>query len=181
MIYLLIESNKLVSILNKVEDSRFAKENGAAIVEFAFSALLFFSLLFAVMEFGYMYWVNLTMQHAVRDAVRYASVTGPSNFPSPSILNPSTQAEQRCNALVKAIKDNSLRIYDSVSPVVNFKTVTAGGSVVNIGSGCGSANEIILVNLDCTLPLITPLMRPFFLNGKYSFSVSATMKNEAFK
>lgn len=171
----------MVSLVKKIEDSKCAKEKGAAIVEFAFSALLFLSILFAVLEFGYMYWVNLTMQHAVRDAVRYSSVTGPSSFALPTQQNPETQAEQRCNALIKAIKDNSLRIYDSLSPVVNFKTVTTGGSVVNIGSGCGAANEIILVNLDCTLPLITPLMQPFFMNGKYSFSVSAAMKNEAFK
>lgn len=157
------------------------KQQGAALVEFAFSATLFFTLLFAVMEFGYMYWANLTMQHAIRDAVRYAAVTGPSSFSVPTKQNPQTQAEQRCNALKKAVKDNSLRLYDSLSPVVSFKTVNAGGQVVNIGSGCGGANEIILVNIDCTLSLITPIMRPFFANGRYRFSVSATMKNEAFK
>jgi Flp pilus assembly protein TadG len=158
------------------------KEKGAALVEFAMVAVFFITVLFAIIEFGYLYWVNLTMQHAVREGARYAAVTGPSNFSAPTPQNPASQAEQRCNAVVDAIKTNSMGLYDKVSPNLTFSTVnTDTGNIVAIDSNCGGATEIIMIKLACTLPLITPIMRPFFTNGEYNFNVSATMKNEGFK
>lgn len=53
------------------------KEKGAALVEFALTAWLFFIVLFGIIEFSYLWWVNLTMQHAMREGARYAAVTGP--------------------------------------------------------------------------------------------------------
>jgi len=151
------------------------KEKGAALVEFALVAPLFFLVLFAIIEFGYLYWANLSMQHAVREGARYA-ITGRSDLDP----NPDPALRNRCVAAVEAIRGNSMGFYDKVSPVVTFRTIDAAGNVVNIGSGCGAASQIIVIHLDCTLPLITPIMRPFFTNGEYNFAVSATMRNEAF-
>jgi Flp pilus assembly protein TadG len=158
------------------------KEKGAALVEFALAAMLFLTVLFSIIEFSYLWWVNLTMQHAMREGARYAAVTGPSNFPTPTPQNPATQAEQRCNAVGDAIRANSMGLYDRVSPTLTYSTVNRStGNIVAIGSGCGGANDIIMIKLVATLPLITPILKPFFTNGKYSFTVSATMQNENFK
>ena len=155
------------------------KEKGSAIVEFALAALFFMMVLFAIIEFSYLYWVNLSMQHAVREGARYASVTGPSGFTPTST---KTSAELRCAAVVDAIKANSMGVYDRVSPSLTYSTVDpATGNIVAIGSGCGGASQIIMIKLVCARPLITPIMKPFFTNGKYNFTVSATMMNEAFK
>jgi hypothetical protein len=159
----------------KKDESVNVKEKGAALVEFALVAILFFTMLFAIIEFGYLYWVNLSMQHAVREGARYA-VTGRTDFDP----NPDPTLRNRCVAAVEAIKGSSMGFYDKVSPVVTFRTIDAAGNVVPIGSGCGAANQIIVIHLDCTLPLITPIIQPFFTNGEYKFAVSATMKNEAF-
>ncbi len=157
------------------------KEKGAAIVEFALVAVFFITVLIAIIEFGYLYWVNLTMQHAVREGARYAAVTGPSNF-TVTPQNPATQAQQRCDAVVGAIKANSMGLYDSLSPSLTYSTVDpATGVIVAMGSGCGGASQVIMIKLACTLPLMTPIMKPFFTNGQYNFTVSATMKNETFK
>lgn len=158
------------------------KEKGAALVEFALTAWLFFIVLFGIIEFSYLWWVNLTMQHAMREGARYAAVTGPSNFPTPTLQNPTTQAEQRCNAVSDAIRANSMGLYAKVSPSLTYSTVNRNtGNIVSIDSGCGGANDIIMIRLACTLPLITPFIKPFFTNGNYSFSVNATMQNENFK
>ena len=162
----------------KKDESVNTKQKGAAVVEFALVAMLFFTVLFAIIEFGYLYWANLTMQHAVREGARYAVVTSPANFPIPTPQNPATQAEQRCNAVRNAIESNSMGFYARVSPVVTFRTIDAAGNVVNLGSGCGAANQIIVTHLACTLPLLTPMMQPFFSNGVYQFNVSATMRNQ---
>jgi len=39
---------------------------------------------------------------------------------------------------------------------------------------------IIVLQLNCAWPMLTPLARPFFAGGTYSFSVAATMRNEGF-
>jgi len=157
------------------------KEKGAALVEFALAALIFITVVFAIIEFGYLFWVNLSMQHAVREGARYAAVTGTSGFVQPLPTDP-TPVEQRCAALVSAIRANSMGVYDRVSPSLTYSTVDpVTGIITPISSGCGGAGQIIMIKIDCALPLITPMMKPFFPNGKYTFTVGATMQNEAFK
>lgn len=163
-----------------------AKVKGSALVEFALVAVLFFTILLSIIEFGYLFWGNLSMQHAVREGARFAVVTGVSGF-TQTPLSP-TPIQQRCNAVIVQTKDHSMGFYDKVSPVVLFRTIDAAGNVVNIGSGCGAAQQIVMIHIDCSLPLITPFTRllelmgtSIFSDGKYHFSVSATMRNEAFK
>ncbi len=58
---------------------RLAKQNrrgerGAALVEFAISASVFFTLMFAVIEFGRALWVHNALADAARRGARYAVV-----------------------------------------------------------------------------------------------------------
>jgi len=157
------------------------KENGSALVEFALVAVIFFTVLFSIIEFGYLFWGNLSMQHAVREGARFAVVTGVD----PTKPDP---IQDRCSRVIKYTEDNSMGFYQKVSPIVTFRTVNDDGTVVNIGSGCGAAQQIVVTHIDCTLPLITPFSQlltllgtSMFKDGNYNFSVSATMRNEAFK
>lgn len=154
--------------------TRRVRERGAAAVEFALAAILFFTVLFAIIDFSYLFFANLTMQHAVREGARYA-VTGQS------ALDPTPQgtAQDRCDAAVQRIRDQSMGLYDRMTPTVVFKTVNDDGSISKVA--CASANQIIVIEVSCALPLLTSFLQPFFANGKYSFRASATMKNEAFK
>lgn len=167
------------------------KEKGAALVEFALAAVIFFTMLFSIIEFGYLFWGNLSMQHAVREGSRYAVVTGTSGFAIPTPQDLRTQAQKRCDAVIKYTEDNSLGFYAKVSPVVTFKIVDdTTGDVLDIGSDpsvCGAAEKIVVIRIDCTLPLITPFSQllgllggSIFADGNYKFSVSTTMRNEAF-
>jgi len=38
----------------------------------------------------------------------------------------------------------------------------------------------VVLRLDCTWKLATPIVAAFFPNGEYKFTVAATMQNEAF-
>ena len=137
------------------------KEKGAALVEFALVALIFITVVFAIIEFGYLYWVNLSMQHAVREGARYAAVTGPSGFIQTLPTDPTPTA-QRCAKLVDAIRANSMGVYDRVSPSLTYSTVDpVTGAITPISSDCGSASQIIMIKIVCALPLITPMMKPF--------------------
>jgi Flp pilus assembly protein TadG len=151
-------------------------QHGAATVEFALTATLFLAVLFALIDFAYLFWGNLSMAHAVREGARYA-VTGQSG------LDPSPQgtAQDRCDAAVEAIKNQSMGFYARVSPVVTFKTLNSDGSITLVPvNSCAASNQIIVISIANTLPLLTPFLKPFFTNGKYTFTVSTTMKNEGF-
>lgn len=153
------------------------RQRGASAVEFALIAPVLFMLMFIALDMGLALWVNLTMQYAVREGARYA-VTGQSN------LDPAASGQQRYLAVIQEIKNNSMGLYNMVDPsyvvTVNgtASSYSAQGSYSN--SMFGSAGDIIVLQLNCTWPLLTPLIRPFFAGGNYSFSVAATMRNEGF-
>ncbi|RZI42421.1 pilus assembly protein [Herbaspirillum sp. HC18] len=148
------------------------RQRGASAVEFAIIAPLLFFLLFAIVDACAMLWVNLTMQHAVREGARYA-VTGRTD------LDPNASNQQRFRAVIEKIKDSSMGLYDKVEPRING---IGYGETDKYNSGMfGVAGEIFVLRIDCSWPLLTPLLQPFFDNGTYRFSVAATMRNEAFR
>jgi hypothetical protein len=125
----------------------------------------------AIVELGVLFWVNMTMQHAVREGARYA-ITGRKD------LDPNENEDERlrASAILEKIKISSLGLYDSV--VIEPVTITdpAGTEL----PGFGGPGQIVVINLDCSWPLLTPLVRPFFDEGTYNFKVSSAMRNENF-
>jgi hypothetical protein len=161
--------------------SRLAKvrQRGVAMIEFALTAPVFLLLIFLIIDFSYLFWVNLTMQHAVREGVRFAVVGRTLADPN----DPQGQTQlNHCDSAKEFIRRNAMGLYDKLNPTIAFNTVDASGNVVPVPSGsCWSAGQIIMVDATTEMPLLTPLVRPFFPDGTYVFSVSTTMKNEAFK
>lgn len=51
-------------------------ERGAELVEFGLASILFFMLLFGIMEFGRAMWIYDTVAHAAKEGARYAIVRG---------------------------------------------------------------------------------------------------------
>ncbi len=150
------------------------RQRGVAVVEFAFAAMLFFTLVFSILDWSYLFWANLTMQHAAREGARYA-VTGQSGMsPTPG---------DRCAAAREMIRQQSMGLYEQTSAVTIFKTINSAGVITTLGSGsCYGAGQVIIVQVDSRLAPLTPFLRPFFAStgNEYRFSVSTTMKNEAF-
>ena len=149
---------------------------GQTTVEFALTALILFAVLFALIDFAIMFFVNLTMQHAVREGARYA-ITGQGG----------KNGEQRRKALVEQIRKCSYGLYEKnanphkdpeVSVVVPKSSATFSNYTGTPVNDTGSPNEIIVVKLAYSWPLLTPILTPFFANGEYSFVVRATMRHE---
>ena len=61
------------TLLNKLR-KRGKDERGAALVEFAIMAVLLFSLLFGMVEYGWVFANNLDARHGAREAARLAAV-----------------------------------------------------------------------------------------------------------
>lgn len=147
------------------------KERGASAVEFAIVAPVVIFLLIAIVELCAVFWVNLTMQYAVREGARYA-VTGRND------LDPNPTNDRRYRAVVASIRANSMGLFDKVEPRIN--NINYGNPSAYNDTMFGRAGEIFVLRIDCSWPLMTPLLRPFFTDGKYNFSVATTMRNEAF-
>ena len=161
--------------------TRIKTERGSNMVEFALIAPMLFFLMFVIMELGVMFWVNLTMQYAVREGARY-SITGQSN------LDPATANQQRYLAVIQRIKDSSMGMYSKLNPTISVNGTSIASSAYN-NSMFGAAGDIVVLKLDCTWPVVTPAWRLMALinpgvlpspPGTYVFSVAATMRNEAF-
>jgi Flp pilus assembly protein TadG len=153
------------------------QQRGVSTIEFALIAPVLFLLLFIAIDLGLLLWVNLTMQYAVREGARYA-VTGQSN------LDPDTSSQQRYLAVIQEIKDSSMGLYNIVNPSY---VITINGTTQNYSDQSsynsnmfGNPDDIVVLQLNCTWPLLTPLVQPFFAGGNYAFSVAATMRNEDF-
>jgi Flp pilus assembly protein TadG len=152
------------------------KDNGQTLVEFALVLPVFFVLLFGFMDLGIMFFVNLTMQHAVREGTRYA-ITGQS------------EGTDRRSAMIQKIKDSSYGLYDKnlhdpKDPVINViipskVTYTNYSGTPQTGNP-GNSGDVVVVSLTYTWPLLTPILRPFFSGGQYTFTVKSTMRNESF-
>lgn len=153
------------------------RQTGVAAVEFALVALFFFSLLFSILDWSYLFFTNLSMQHAVREGARYA-VVGRSD------LAPDDRPGDRCAAVKEKIREQSWGLYERTHSETTFKTINPAGNIITIGSGsCYGAGQLIVVEVDSRLTPVTPFLRPFFhaTNGEYRFKVAATMKNEAWR
>ncbi len=149
------------------------RERGSAVVEMALIAPLVILLLIGIIEMSLVFYTTLTMQYAVREGARYA-VTGRVD------KDPATANQQRYLAVVQAIKNNSAGLYTKVNPVISVNGTVYASSSAYSSTMFGGPGDIVVIRLDCTWPLATPLIAAFFTGGKYKFAVAATMQNESF-
>jgi hypothetical protein len=140
-------------------------KKGQTTVEFALIGILLFGLVFAVIDFGTMLYVNLTMQHAVREGARYA-ITGPNPL--------AGDPRDRRTLVIDKIHDSSVGLCDKNPCTISFVNLPNDPNV-------GAPSELITIRVAYSWPLLTPIVKPFFPDGKYSFTVGATMRNEPFE
>ena len=159
-----------------IRQTRRYRQSGATIVEMAIVTPVFLLVLLALVEFGLMFFVTLTMQYAVREGARYA-VTGQSN------LDPNTASQQRYAAVIQRIRSSSMGLYNKLgqdgksAPVISVNGTTYQSSTYG-NAMFGAAGGIVVLKLDCYWKVTTPLISTFFPDGKYHFVVAATMRNE---
>jgi Flp pilus assembly protein TadG len=148
------------------------RQSGATVVEMAIIAPVFLLVMLALVELSLMFFATLTMQYAVREGARYA-ITGQSD------LDPATSNQQRYNAVIQSMRDNSLGFYDRLTPRISVNGV--GYTSSNYGNSMfGTAGSIVVLQLTTDWPVTTPLLSQLFKDGKYTFVVGATMRNEYF-
>lgn len=146
------------------------RQSGTTLVEMAIIAPLFILVLIAIIEVSFMFFTTLTMQYAVREGARFA-ITGRANETGGS--------QQRYTTIIAKIKDNSLGMYDRVAPVISVNG-TGYTAKTYSNSMFGVAGDMVVIKLDCSWTVTTPLLSSFFTDGVYKFQVATTMRNEFF-
>lgn len=145
---------------------RFGSARGQTLLETAIVAVLFFLLTFGVLDFGRMFYVQMTLQNAVREAGRFAS-TG-NHLPDP---NHKWQSLSRIDSIIQVATRAALG-----TSVSNIQITSQQG-----GKGsAGGPGDTVTVSITTNLKLITPLIAAFFPGGQYTFTSSTTFKNEPF-
>jgi Flp pilus assembly protein TadG len=157
--------------------SRPGSAKGQSTVEFALTSLLFFFMLFAVADYGWLMFARMNVQQAIDDGGRYAS-TGQESGGSGTRISSIISAIQN-EVSVPGVDVTKLSIcsvppggttascYDSTNP-----TGTAGAA--------GGPQFTVTLSLVTTLPLLTPLVGQLFPAAGYTFTSSTTFQNEPF-
>jgi len=141
---------------------------GQTFVEFAMVAPIFFFLIFAIFDFGRLFFVQMNLEQAVFEAGRFASTGNHVSDPN----NPG-QTLSRIDSIINVAEQAATGLGANIS---NIQI-----SSLNGGNGsAGGPGDTVTVSLTATLPLMTPFVSRFFPGGVYTFTSSSSFKNEPF-
>lgn len=143
---------------------------GQSLVEFALVAPLFFLLVFAITDFGRLFFTQTTLQHALREAGRYA-VTGQHQ--------PKTGGGtySRVESIRNIAQKYAVGLLANPSDI-QISSISGG---VNVNNSAGGPGQTVIVSLTTHLKLITPMIGKYFSpDGTYTFTVRTSFKNEPF-
>jgi len=122
---------------------------------------LLLTVFLGVFEFGHFYYTRLTLQHAVREATRFA-VTG--NVLTDSIGDPL----DRATSIVNVILHNTRNL-----------DVALDGVSITPADG-GGPEDIVRVSVDFRYELTMPLVKDMMPNSHVDISFATAMRNESF-
>ena len=132
---------------------------GSTMVEFALVLPMVVLLLFAVADFARLFFVEMTLQNAVREAGRYA-ITG-NHVPDP---NHKGQTLSRVQSILQVAQQSAMGL-----DVSNLQIVSASG-----GNGsAGGPGDTVTISLTTNLRLIDARSLPSSLRTAFTPSRSA--------
>jgi hypothetical protein len=138
---------------------------GLSILETAIAIPIFLLILFGIVDIGRVLVAHMTLQHAVREAGRFA-VTGRT-------LPGSSGEHPRLDSIIQVIVTDS-------SPF----PITSGNIHVSSASGGagspGGPGDTVTIEVVYRVVMLTPLIGQFFSGGGVVVDVSTTFKNEPF-
>jgi hypothetical protein len=134
---------------------------GTAAVEVAIVFPILMLVVCGIFDFSRMFYSRLTLQHAVREAVRFA-VTGNTT------LDGSGRPRARVDAIKSKIAENAIQLDVDLERII---VTPADG---------GGPGDVVTITSAFSYEFTTPLIKPLLPDGRYDFSVSSSMKNEPF-
>jgi Flp pilus assembly protein TadG len=146
------------------------RARGSIFVETAFTTAAFVLLLLAVMDLARMQYYRVSLAHAVSQAARFATTGNTLSASDGSSMS-------REDAIIAKIKQLSLNI--NLDPSDVDITSRDGQGVVH--QGAGGPGDVVTVQVTYDVPVVAPVLRGFFPQGRYEFTCSTSFRNEEFK
>jgi Flp pilus assembly protein TadG len=143
------------------------RNRGGTFVEFALVIPLFFLLTFAIVDFGYLFYMKLTLENAVRQAGRFA-ITGDH------LTGTNGVTETRIQSIIQTATQAAAGF-----PISNVQISTVQGGTNYVGSA-GGPGDPVTISLSVTYTFFTHFIGKFFPGGKDTYPVSVTFRNENF-
>ena len=148
------------------------RDSGETLLEFAMALSLFLLLVLGSMDYAYFFYTKLTLQHAVRQAGRYA-ITGQCVTDSNGAC-----ALNRYSSIISTLRNASNNILNSTNASdVNVTCTPNGGGCPNLAGGPG---DIITITVAYKYTFMTAPIAKFFTGGSYTITVSTAFNNEPF-
>ena len=149
-----------------------ANDSGQAMIEFALAAMVFFLLVLGTMDFSNLFYHELTLQNAVRQAGRYA-ITGQC------VGGVGSCSMSRTLSIEQVLETTSNGMINS-SNLASDVTITC----INEGGGCptqaGGPGDTVTITVTYPYKLVTAPIAKFFSSGIYTMKLSASFTNEPF-
>lgn len=143
-------------------------QRGVAAVEMAIVLPMFLLLLLSILDFGRLFFTEITLQHAMREAGRFG-VTG-SQLADPK--DPKT-LQSRMASIKQIVSQTAVGVDVNPSDIVI-------SSIIGGKDNAGVAGDTLTISLSYTFYFITPLIGQYFDNGSHRFTVSTSFRNEPF-
>lgn len=140
---------------------------GQAVVELAFSFLLFYTVVMAIVEFSHLFYTRINLQHALSEAGRYM-VTGQGLDPS------GVDPNKRLVEVEKKFCQNLVATGISCADVSSHFTITCVGGCLQPVGGPG---QTVTLSVSYTKPWFTGMFN-HMLPGPITLTANTTWKNE---
>ena len=137
---------------------------GQALLETALTFIVFMLLVFGTIDFARLFYVQMTMQNALRMAARYAATGN-------HLTDSQGNTLSRTNSILQVAQQNAMGL-----PLTSIQFTSQ-----SFGSGsAGGPGDTETLALGCNVQLLTPLVSRYFPNGVYHFNASVMYRNEPF-
>jgi len=153
-------------------------DRGNTAVEFALTLPIFIILFIGIIEFGWYFFVQHTIQYATREGMRLALVGRTINDPS----NPGNNLSREAS-IIQTIKNNAMLpvirngVLVSIYPVSTGYTDPTGWQTQQ---DAGDPGEYMRVRSRYIHTFFTPLIGGFFSGGGITIQAEGTYRNELF-
>lgn len=163
--------------------------SGSAALEFAIIAPVLFYFLFGIIETGYVFFLDTTLQNATNDAARLIR-TGQGQSLNMSLAQFRAQiCGEMSGALSTATCTSNLQVdmraYSDFSSITYQSDTNANGSLNqgNMQFQTGNACNVVLVRTYYPWTMMTPLMQKVMANmpnGQLLLAATVAFRNEPF-